>query len=299
MIIPASLKNGDIIAIASPAAAMQNPGIVEKSAQEIDRQGFRVKKATHCMERHGYYAGTIRQRADDMLSLLADDSVKAILCSYGGYGCVHLLEEFTPAISEHPKWIIGMSDCSALHAGCISAGVASLHAPQCRHLAERPDDKSTQILFDILRGKAPCYHVEHHPLNVYGKARGMLVGGNLSVLCSLLRTPYDIFRNGTILFIEDVNEPPYRIERMMYNLKLAGILGNLSGIIVGQFTDARHGNASNSDIYNAIHALTADYGLPVCFDFPVGHVQYNMPLIEGVEATLEVTPDGTRLSVAT
>lgn len=297
MIIPTPLKHGDTIAITSPAAALRDPSVVEKAAREIERRGFRVKTAAHCTTRHGYYAGTARERTDDMLSLLADDSVKAVLCSYGGYGCVHLLEEFSPAIAEHPKWIIGMSDCSALHAACINAGVASLHAPQCRHLADVPDDRVTQALFDILEGKTARYHTEHHPLNRCGKARGMLAGGNLSVLCSLLRTPYDIFRPGIILFIEDVNEPPYRIERMIYNLKLAGILDCLAGIIVGQFTGTKDGDGSNGAVYDAIHALTTDYDLPVCFDFPVGHVQENMPLIEGIEAMFEVTPEGVRLSM--
>lgn len=296
MIKPNPLKTGDIIAIASPAAALHETKIVEQAAHTLRSWGLRVVISENSLARSGYYAGDSNTRATTMASLLADKDIKAILCSYGGYGCIHIVDEFADAIGKNPKWVMGMSDCSVLHAAAINAGVMSLHSPQCRHIGEEHEHEHISRIRDILFGALPCYTIDGNALNVQGVARGMLVGGNLSVLCSLIRTPYDIFRKDTILFIEDLNEPFYKVERMMYNLKLAGILSNIAALVVGQFTDIGGCERFGESVYDMIHRLVADCNIPVCFDFPVGHMGRNVPLIEGADVELIVSRSEARLS---
>ena len=295
---PQPLASGDTVAIVSPAGALHDHSIVEGAIETLRSWGLDCIMTPHCLGRDGYYSGSISERVEDFSNALTDKNVKAILCSYGGYGCVHLLQVVAPLIAENPKWIIGMSDCSALLAACLREQVMSLHAPQCRHLSEFPDDKASMALRNILFGGTTQYTVAPHPLNITGEARGTLVGGNLSVLCSLLRTPYDIFCEGTILFIEDINEPTYRIERMLYNLKLAGIFDTLAGVIVGEFSYTNEKEwHNNSNLYDTIHRILSEYRFPVCYKFPVGHNRENMPMIVGSTATLKVDEHGVTLTM--
>ena len=295
MTTPAPLKKGDTIAIASPAGAIREPLIVEQAADILRSRGYNVAVAPHSLTRNGYYSGTREERASDFATLLADDNIKAILCSYGGYGCVHLLEELSPLIARHPKWLIGMSDCSALHAACIACGIQSLHAPQCRHIARHPHHPATDALFDILAGNKPRYQTAPHTLNIKGTAHGTLAGGNLSVTAALAGSRYDIFKKDRIIFIEDTGELPYRVERLMYQLKLSGALQNIKGLIVGQFNGVKEHTGFGGTTQELIHNIIKDYDIPVCFNFPVGHCEDNFPLIEGCEVTLSVGECGTEL----
>ena len=297
MLRPQPLAAGDTVAIVSPAGAIKEHSIVEGAADTLRRWGLNPIISQHCLDCNGYYAGSVQERTDDLTSILADNNVKAILCAYGGYGCVHILQAVAPFIAKYPKWIIGMSDCSALHAVCVSKGIMSLHAPQCRHLSAHPDDDASTALRNILFGEEVSYSTAAHPLNIKGEGEGTLVGGNLSVLCSLMRTPYDIFAPGRILFIEDVNEPLYRIERMLYNLKLAGIFDTLAGIIVGEFVQTKECPSMGGTLYEIIHNIVKEYNIPVCFGFPVGHCKENMPIIEGSYATLKVDDSGVTLTM--
>ena len=294
---PQSLKNGDTVAIVSPAGAVRDTSIIEGACRTLHNWGLNTTVAPNTLLRDGYYAGSATVRRDSLLSLINDNNIKAILCSYGGYGCVHIVDTVADAIAENPKWIMGMSDCSVLHAACLSKGIMSLHSPQCRHLSESPQSEAALHLRDILFGGKAHYSTEPHPLNICGTAHGGIAGGNLSVLHSLISTPYDIFRKGTILFIEDINEPVYRIERMLYTLKLSGALQKLSALIVGQFTDTKEHTGFGGTLYELIHSLVKDCNIPVCFDFPVGHCERNLPIIEGADATLTITPEGVSLGM--
>ena len=297
MLKPQSLKWGDTIAIASPAGAVSDPSIVEGAAATLRSWGLNVIIAPHCLSREGYYAGSIEERRDDFLSLIADNNIKAILCSYGGYGCLHIIDAVAQAIKENPKWIIGMSDCSVLHAACLAKGIMSLHAPQCRHLSENHNDESTQYMRKVLFGESVEYTIDPHSYNIEGTVHGRIVGGNLSVLHALLRTPYDIFKPGTILFIEDINEPLYRIERMLFSLKLSGVLKNLAAIVIGQFTGCKENQDFGGTVYDIIHAFIKDFNIPICYDFPVGHCKRNFPIIEGADAMLEIGKDKVTLKI--
>ena len=294
---PQSLKNGDTVAIVSPAGAVRDPSIIEGACHTLHSWGLNTTVAPNTLLRDGYYAGSATVRCDSLLSLINDNNIKAILCSYGGYGCVHIVDAVADAIAGNPKWIIGMSDCSVLHAACLSRGIMSLHSPQCRHLSESPQSEAALHLRDILFGGTAHYSTVPHTLNICGTAHARIAGGNLSVLHSLISTPYDVFQKGTILFIEDINEPAYRIERMLYTLKLSGALQRLSALIVGQFTDTKEHTGFGGTLYGIIHSLVKDCNIPVCFDFPVGHCERNFPIIEGADTTLAITPEGVCLGM--
>ena len=208
---PPFLISGDGLAIVSPASII-NPDYVKGAVERLESWPLGVSVSLHCLGESGVYSGTVDERTDDFRNALYTPEVKAILCSRGGYGTVHLLDRLADDVACNPKWIIGFSDISALHALCVSRGIMSLHAPMCKHLTAEPaDDRCTQYLRQILFGQIPEYHEKTHPLNRQGEGRGMLVGGNLAVLCGLIGTPYDIFRPGSVLFIEDIAEAPYKI----------------------------------------------------------------------------------------
>ena len=294
MRVPAPLKEGDTIAIISPAGALRDTSVVDTCKVLFEKWGLKVVVMPHTLTKKGYYSGTAEERMDDLAYSLRDNNIKAVLCSYGGYGCVHLLNEFAPLIKENPKWIIGMSDCSALHAACLSQRVMSIHSPQCNHLSKFPDGIPANMLKQILFGKVPSYKNKPHRLDIHGEATGRLAGGNLSVLTALIGTEYDIFKEDTILFIEDIGEQPYRIERMMYQLELSGALTRINGLIVGQFTGVKESHEFGEP-YELIHDIVKRHNIPVCFGFSVGHTDENVPLIEGAEYRLTVNASGTLL----
>lgn len=293
---PPFLMPGDKVAVVSPASII-NPDYVKGAVDMLERWSLGVAVEPHCLGCAGAYSGSVDERLDDFRKALYDPQVKAILCSRGGYGAVHLLDGLADDIVRNPKWIIGFSDISALHALCVNRGLMSLHASMCKHLTEEPTgDRCTQYLRQILFGDIPQYREAPHPMNRCGKAQGMLVGGNMAVLCGLIGTPYDIFRPGSVLFIEDIGEAPYKIERMLYQLKLAGRLASLSGLIVGRFTEYTENEGLGGTLYELIWHMVEEYDYPVCFDFPVGHVADNLPLIEGSEVNFSVSKQSVDLS---
>lgn len=285
-IIPQSLKEGDTVAIVSPAGALREKAVAMQAADTLRGWGLNVAMSPHSLSQHGYYSGSVEERTGDIIDAVNDSNIKAIFCSYGGYGCVHVVEKFAEAIKENPKWVIGMSDCTVLLAGCLNVGIASLHSPQCRHIATYPNSEATEHLRNALFGNKIEYTVPPHRLNICGAARSCLVGGNLSIICSLIGTPYNMLHNDSILLIEDTNEPLYRIERMMYQLKLSGALSKIKGLIVGQFTGTKEQPGIGSSVYDVIHNVVANCNIPVCYNFPVGHCTNNYPMIVGAVAEL-------------
>lgn len=296
MIKPQPLRKGDIIAIISPAGAIKQPELITESVKILSSWGLHPITAPHAFTRKGYYSGNAEERLEDMRAMLNNKDVKAILCSYGGYGCVHLLSYIADDIARNPKWIAGMSDCSILHAAAVSKGIMSLHSPQCHYLAQQYDKTGIEYFKKTLFGWQPHYTIKSHPLNRIGETTGMLVGGNLSVLTALIGTPFNIFHPGTILFIEDINEPMYKIERMLYTLKLSGILGSLAALIVGNFTKCKENQDFGGNIYQIIHRMIAEYDYPVCFNFPVGHTTECYPLIEGANVNIKIKPESVKLT---
>ncbi|NDV63759.1 LD-carboxypeptidase [Bacteroides sp. 224] len=287
---PPYLREGDRIVILSPSGKIDKK-LLKATKERLASWGLQPVIAKNADAASGSYAGTIRQRQNDFQAAMNDAEAKAIFCSRGGYGVVHFMDklDFT-LFRQHPKWLIGFSDISALHSLFQANGFASLHAPMGRHLVMEPsDDLCSNYLKDILFGNIPEYTCPSHKLNKKGTATGILRGGNLAVLHGLRATPYDIPPEGTILFLEDIGERPHAIERMMYNLKLSGVLEKLSGLIIGQFTEYEEEKSLLSkDLYKSLHELVKEYSFPICFDFPVGHVTHNLPLICGAEVELSI-----------
>lgn len=289
---PAPLRNGDKIAIASPAGPI-DPAKVEGACTQLSAQGWVPVVMPHALGRAGNYSGTADERYADMAEALTNPEYRAVLCSRGGYGVVHIMDRLARLpLADDPKWVIGFSDISAMHALMASKGIASLHAPMAAQIMKGESDPDTASIFDILRGGRPAYSFAGHDYDHRGIASGTLYGGNLAVLAELISTPYDILRPDTILFLEDVSEPIYKIERIFYQLRLSGVLAGIRGLIVGQFTEYRP-DANYADMETMIRDVTSGYRYPIAFNVPVGHVDHNLPLIEGATATLKVSPSGT------
>lgn len=296
MIYPAPLHPGDKIAIISPATIVK-PEYIDGAASFLEKQGF-VPVVSQWAKgpSSGSYAATDACRLSDLRNAVHDPEVKAILCSRGGYGCVRLLHHFNEnEIRENPKWLIGFSDVSALHALWHKAGVASIHGPMAKHLTlEGDDDPCSAALVRLISGEPVMdYTVEGHPYNREGTARGRLLGGNLAVLNSLAGTGFDMLdardTEGVILFVEDISEAIYAVERMLTRLAMSGALRRARGLVIGKFTEYRN-DRNHKSMEDMVNALLTRHGLddiPVAFGFPTGHVQYNLPLVEG--ALTEIT----------
>jgi muramoyltetrapeptide carboxypeptidase len=291
-IFPLPLQPMDKIAIVSPSGAV-NPAYIDGAAARLGEWGFEPVVFPNANNIYGRYAGTISERAADLQQAINDPAIRAILCSRGGYGAIQVIEsvDFNLLI-RNPKWLIGFSDITVFHAALSGLNIASVHGIMAKQLTENaPQSKPVSSLHEILTGKLPSYSLasHHHPLNRTGQAKGKVIGGNLSVLYGLRGTKYDFLPAKSILFIEDLSERPYHIDRMMRNLQIGGMLEKLSGLIVGQFTEIEEDPLMFKTVYEIIADAVSDYDYPVCFNFPAGHVEQNFPLVMGASATLEVT----------
>ncbi len=276
--LPSFLQKGDKVVIVSPSSKIDKE-FLKRAKKRLESWGLKVSVGKYAGGSSGRYAGTVRQRLQDLQSAMDDPKVKAILCSRGGYGAVHLVDkiDFT-AFREHPKWLLGFSDITALHNLFQKNGYASLHSLMARHLSVEPEEDPCVAYLKFSSNRFICEN----------KLEGILRGGNMAVAYGLRGTPYDIPAEGTILFLEDVSERPHAIERMMYNLKLGGVLEKLSGLIIGQFTEYEEDCSLGKELYPALADLVKEYDYPVCFNFPVGHVTHNLPLINGAKVELTV-----------
>ncbi len=291
IVFPKPLKEGDTIAILSPAGIIK-PEHVQNSIPVLEAQGWKVKVMPHTLGKWGNYSGTPEDRLADLEEAFLDPEVRVILCSRGGYGVVHLMDSLNRLpIEKDPKWVVGYSDISALHALMASKGIASIHASMTSHISKGAEDEDNKVLFEILRGQAPAFTFEGHQYNRLGQCSGKIIGGNVAVIAELINTPYDIIEEDTILFIEDVSEPIYKIERIMYQLRLSGVLPRLRGLIVGQFTEYT-ADSNYKDMESMIYDMVKPYHYPVAFNVPIGHVSHNIPVIESAQATLKVTDAG-------
>lgn len=256
----------------------------------------------------GNFASSKGDRLLDIFEALENEEYKAILCSRGGYGCCQLLSNLSYGmISKNPKWIIGFSDVSALLALWYVSDVASIHGPMAKHLATKPaDDPCTEALFNILEtGGRFDYSVAPHEYNQPGHATGVIRGGNMAVLTDLAATPYDLLdpngdsdNEGVILFFEDIAEPIYKVNRMLWRLALSGSLMKVKGIIFGQFTEYKpdkNYDTMEEMIKHFIDQSIVPSNIPVVYNFPVGHTDLNYPLTEGAQVELDVTDTGVRL----
>jgi len=298
-ITPPPLKPGDCIGIIAPARRVLQQEI-NPAIRFLTGKGFVVKTSPHLFSEHHQFAGTEEQRANDFIDMIKDKSVKAILCARGGYGSIRLLEHLNfRKLHQNPKWIVGYSDITVFHSLLNGwYGLETIHGPMPFNFpADGSGNESLECLLSVLMGESPKYTVNPHPLNKPGKAEGILVGGNLSILYSLSGTDADINPDGKILFIEDLDEYLYHIDRMMMNLKHGGKLKNIAGLIVGGLTEMKdnhipYGSTPHEIVSNALK----NNNIPICFDFPGGHVEPNYSLIMGRRVHLEVNSNGSTLT---
>lgn len=298
MLIPPFLKKDDVVRLVSPAGVI-DANLVDGAVECLQRWGLDVRVGTHACTRDGRFSGNKDERLADLQEALDDPACKAIFCTRGGYGTVQIIEKLNwDAFLKQPKWLIGYSDITMLHALLQKKGICSIHGGMAKALMESltMEQEHVTLLRDILYGTFPSYSCEAHPLNRIGTTEGVLSGGNLSILYSLRGTPYDVIPERCILFIEDIGEKPYVVDRMMHNLKLGGCLDRISGLIVGNFSDYEEDPLFGKTVSEIILDAVSDYTFPVCFNFPVGHDGRNLPMITGGEVKFDVGEQNTRLS---
>ena len=293
---PPYLQPNDQVRIISPSGVI-NPDQIDGAIKMLTNWGLNPTEGQFARWEYGRFAGTKEQRVADLQQALDDPDVKAILCSRGGYGLAQIIDRLDFSMFlKSPKWLIGFSDISILHNVITNLGIASIHGVMSKYFTELPDGApQIQLIKNTLFGELPAYHIASHPLNRLGQVSGKLIGGNLSVLIGLRGSRFDMQFKDNILFLEDVGEKPYHIDRLMQNLRLSGALGEISGLVVGQFSECDEDPLMKKSLDEIISDLVQDYNYPVCFNFPAGHVDYNLPLIMGAPVNLNVTMDGVEL----
>ena len=295
MRFPNPLQFKDQAIILSPSGNIEDFH-VQNTAKILKEWGLIPKVSKFALGKNGRFSGTIEERLYDLQEAFDDPSIKLIICSRGGYGAVHLLEYLNfKEIRKHPKWLLGYSDITALHSALQVHGIATLHAPMTKHFSdEGVYDLSVRYTKSILSGQSVDYQIpinETFPFNRQGRAKGKLFGGNLSVLCGIIGTHFFRIPNNGILFIEEVGEAPYKVDRMIYQLKLAGVFRRIKALIIGKFTNYEEDESMYFSLKESILDATKEYRFPIVFNFPAGHVRLNFPLILGETAEILIGKD--------
>ena len=295
MTYPNSLQPNDKIAIISTARSIDEEKL-NYAKNIFESWKLEVIEAPNLRATHNQFCGTDEQRKDDLQWALDNKEVKAIICFRGGYGTVRILDniDFSNFIKT-PKWIAGYSDVTALHNVISKLGISSLHSTMPVNFKENSEEALTTLKKSLF-GVDYSIECPSTPNNKRGTTKGKLVGGNLSMLFSLSGTKFDLDTNGKILFLEDLDEYLYHIDRIMWNFKLSGKLENLKGLIIGGMTDM-HDNTIpfGKNVTEIILEAVKEYNFPVCFDFPAGHIDNNNTLIFNKEYQLEVLKNKTIL----
>ena len=299
---PRHLSPGETIGIVAPASAPADPKAIDRSVAVLEGLGFKVKLAPNARKRRGFLAGTDRERAADLMNMFQDARVKAILCVRGGYGTARLLSLLDfQTIARNPKIFIGYSDITSLHCAFLAkANLVSFHGPMLNSEFIRkdlPDFTLQSFSRTLMRTSAPggiCQGYKTKTVSILrrGTAGGRLIGGNLSLLCTTLGTPYQPSFKGKILFLEDLDEPPYRFDRMLTHLLNAGLLQQVAGVAIGLNKNCKDPKARTVAEYrqtleDVLRERLLPLKVPVVAGLPFGHVRHNATLPIGVRATLD------------
>lgn len=292
MQFPPFLKKGDVVGILAPAKAIE----ADKISNAIvfwEKHGFNVRVGKHCLGRSNYFSGTDQERASDFQAMLDDDEVKAIVCARGGYGCIRLIDRLNWAsLVNHPKWIIGFSDVTVFHQYVNKLEVATMHATMPLNYSENTTE-SLESMLNQLTGNSYSATWSSTSGSKAGEVTGEMIGGNLAVLTSLIGTRNKADYTGKILFLEEVGEPLYAIDRMFYQLANSGILERINGLIIGSFTNIKDTEVSYGESLVSIISHHLKFlKIPVSFDFPIGHQQDNRALIVGGNYSFNVQNNG-------
>lgn len=295
MKIPPYLTKGDTVAIVATARKIEAQHL-QPAIDLLKSWGLNVVLGKTIGKENNQLAGADWQRATDFQEMIDDPSIKAVWCAKGGYGTVRMIDRVKfDNFKKHPKWIIGFSDATVLHSHINTMDIATIHGIMCVSTLYATNE-AKETLRKALFGEKLEYNIEPHEFNKPGKATGELVGGNLSVLYSIVGSESEVDYKGKILFIEDLDEYLYHIDRMMMNLKRNGYFKNVKGIIIGGMTKMNDNDIPwGHDALEIIKDITKDYDIPICFNFPAGHMKDNRALVMGKEITLEVTAKGTKV----
>lgn len=294
--IPPSLKKGDKIAITCPAKKLPAP--MTDAIKLLESWGLEVILGETLDLSYHQFAGDDEERADDMQRFIDDDSIKAIIAARGGYGTIRMIDRVDfSRFAINPKWLVGFSDITVLHTHLFANfGAQTIHGQMPVNIPDA-SAHSLETLRRALFGEELSYRFNSHALNRTGESSGILIGGNLSLLIAVSGSVSDPDYTGKILFIEDVGEYLYSIDRMMRNLKRAGKLKKLAGLVVGGFTDVKDNDIPfGQTVSEIIMEVVKDYDYPVCFDFPAGHIPDNCSLIFGKTIDLQINGDEVTLS---
>lgn len=294
MLRPAPLQAGDKVALISPAGIIA-PEVTEQASALLREWGLIPLTGPHALCRNGYFAGTDEQRLEDYQWALDNEEIRAIFCTRGGYGCIRIVEKADYShFQGDPKWLVGFSDITVLHTKLTCIGIESLHAPMPKSYPNTAPEALIRLK-QFLFGEITPYILPPHPYNREGIVRSELTGGNLCLLHCLRSTVVEYPHEKNILFIEDVGENLYAIDRMMQSFRLTGRLANLQGLIVGGFSSMK-GEEFGKDAYEIVREAVDDYTYPVCFGFPAGHIPDNYPLILGSSIELSVDENGSEIT---
>ncbi len=291
--IPPYLSPGDTIGIVCPAGYMSAENIVQCKSS-LEQWGFKVKTGkTVGGHSNNYFSGTDEDRLEDLQEMLDDEEVKAILFGRGGYGIGRIMEQINfKRFRKSPKWVLGYSDITLLHAHIhANYDIATAHSPMAGAFNDQlQPNPYTRSIYELITGKKISYSCDPHAFNRKGEAKGVLIGGNLTLLAHAVGGSSDIKTRDCLLFIEDIGEYLYNIDRMLYQLKRAGKLHKPEGIIIGSFTDCKDTERPfGKNAYEIIRDILDEFDYPVCYGFPVGHETGNYALKCGVEYRLKVT----------
>jgi muramoyltetrapeptide carboxypeptidase len=300
MIQPSHLQPGDTIGIVCPSGYIPLEK-VQICIQTLEKWGYMVKLGTTVGAKKDSFSGTDQQRAEDLQTMLDDTSIKAILCARGGYGASRIIHTINfKRFNEQPKWVIGFSDITVLHAAILQQNCMSIHGPMAAAFAKgESGEPYIQSLKQVLEGDKTNYTIPAHPMNVLGNAKAEMVGGNLCIIAHLIGSKNAFNTNGKILFLEDVGEHHYNIDRLMLQCKYAGLFENLAGLVVGGFTDLKDPSSDfGSNAYEIIKEHTLGYTFPICFDFPISHSLANFAIKQGQEYKLAISEHEVSLKEA-
>ncbi|MDX2190285.1 MAG: LD-carboxypeptidase [Bacteroidota bacterium] len=289
MVFPPFLKQGDTIVLVATARKITKPDIAF-SIQVFESWGLTVHLSKYLFEANNQFAGTDDERLFDLQSAIDNPNIKAIFCVKGGYGTARIIDKVNfESFNKNPKWVCGFSDVTVLLMHLANIGFAGIHSIMPTQFPKENSKNSIESLKQTLFGELATFQLKPHPLNINGKSKGKLIGGNLTIINNLIATSSDFDFENCILFIEDIDEYLYHIDRMLGHLFRTSKLNKLAGLIVGHFSDMKDNTVPfGKDSYAIISDYISNFNFPVVFGFPVGHEFDNLALIVGSEIKMDV-----------
>jgi muramoyltetrapeptide carboxypeptidase len=298
MIQPQNLQAGDLIGMVCPAGTIPMER-VQKCIETLTSWGYQVKLGKTVGGKHFTYSGTDAERAADLQEMMDDKKVKAIICARGGYGLSRIINtlDFTSMMAQ-PKWVIGFSDVTVLHAALQKKGIMSIHGPMAAAFNKGSEGEAyIQAIQSIFQGQKTSYVAPAHAYNKLGSVAAPVIGGNLCLIAHLIGSQNSLDTQGKILFLEDIGEYHYNLDRMVIQMKNAGLFENLAGLIIGGFSDMRDEPTDiGAGAFEIIQSHVKEFNYPVCYDFPISHGLPNYPVKEGAVYELAIESNEARLT---